>query len=266
MRLYIIIIDIGNDVSVNSEITHRTTDYATHNERTFTVVEESSDEGEVNEDDIEKNQIIRSNLRKWAVEFNITHLALKDLLKIINARCKKILPEDPRTLLETPPRINITILNDGEYWHYGLGNCIKKIFWNLTEPKTISLNINFDGLPLFKSSKSEFWPILFNIAEMPQVPAMTIGIFSGKAKCISLESYLMPFVEELNEIMANGVHINSHEITVLIRCFVCDSPARAYVKGMQKYCNIVIPICISLIHFFYIIPQGWLITTVNTAA
>lgn len=168
------------------------------------------------------------------MKYNITHLAIKDLLKILNKNGSSILPEDPRTLMETPRAIKLFRLSDGEYWHHGLKNCLTKLFPKLNQSITISLNFNIDGLPIYKSSKIEFWPILFNIAEMPKISAMVIGIFCGKAKTSDLETFFTPFVEELNEIMANGLSINANQLSVQIRCFVCDSPARAFVKGKLK--------------------------------
>lgn len=159
-------------------------------------------------------------------------------MKIINDRhffgnSTKILPEDPRTLLQTPQAVSITAVGNGEYWHQGVRNCLKTAFRNINEDVTISLNFNIDGLPIFNCSRIEFWPILFNVFENPQLPVMVAGIFSGKNKSIDVDSYLTPFVDEMNEIMSDGILIGTHKITVLIRCFVCDSPARAFVKGMQ---------------------------------
>lgn len=206
--------------------------------------DENSSNGDMNDDEITededfdqnaftKNEIFRTSLAKWALKFNINHMAMKDLLEIINKRFGKnaFLPEDPRTLLKTPQTVTLMPLSDGEYWHHGLDNCLKKTFAKLSGPISISLNINIDGLPIFNSSKVEFWPILFNIAEMTKVPAMVIGIFCGKSKTVDIDSFLTPFTEEMRDITTNGVYVNSHKITVRIRCFVCDSPARAYVKG-----------------------------------
>lgn len=191
---------------------------------------------EEDETEMEKDFKLRSNLRKWAMKYQIPHVAVKDLMNLINTRIDKVLPEDPRTLLETPQVVSIVEIGDGgQYWHYGLECCLRRIFKNIDETKTISVNINMDGLPLFDSSKVEFWPILFNITEMTDVPAMPIGIFCGKTKCSNLHSFLTPFVDEMNDVVQNGIHINSHKITVRIRCIVCDSPARAYVKGMGIY-------------------------------
>lgn len=180
----------------------------------------------------------REKLKKWAVGNNIRHVALKGLMHIINeflneipSTSQLILPTDPRTLLSTPSNLNITSLQEGEYWHHGLKNSLLKMFPNLSQAITISLIVNFDGLPVFASSKKEFWPILAKIAEMPDEQPMVIGIYSGKSKPSSIEAYLSPFVDEIKELMVNRFTINSNTINIQIRCFVCDSPARAFVKG-----------------------------------
>lgn len=182
------------------------------------------------------NHIFRGQLRQWAVDYGINRMALKDLLKIIKEHFEKgepFLPADPRTLLQTPQTINVVSVSGGEYWHQGISNCLTKIFRNLNEATAITLNFNIDGLPLYNSSKVEFWPILFNLVEVPQSSPMVVGIFCGTAKPSDIDSFLTPFVDEMNELMRNGLWINSHKITVRIRCFVCDSPARAYVKGKK---------------------------------
>lgn len=128
--------------------------------------------------------------------------------------------------------IDIVPLTDGsEYWHHDIENCTKKLLPQLSAPMTIFLTINIDGLPIFNSSKIEFWPILFNIFERPKVAPMIAGVYCGKAKCNDINLFLSPFVDEMKTIMDNGIFINSHKITVKLRCFVCDSPARAFVKG-----------------------------------
>lgn len=228
-------LDIGG--SVSSHISDTNTHSGSTENNDFSADDDISDDEE--EDFISKNHNLRSNLKKWALAHNITHMALKDLIKIFNERfgekdaISSILPYDPRTLLQTPQTVKIMPFNEGEYWHHGLKNCLEKIFRKLDEPITISLTINIDGLPLFNSSKVEFWPILFNIAEMPKISAMVIGIFCGTAKPSDIDTFLMPFVDEMSNIMTNGLFINSHKITVRLRCILCDSPARAYVKGKR---------------------------------
>lgn len=161
------------------------------------------------------------------------------------------LPSDPRTLLSTPQTISLVPISDGgEYWHHGVENCLRKLLPNLSESKTIHLTIYIDGLPVFNSSRTEFWPILFNIAEMPKFAPMVAAIYCGKAKTNDIDSFLSPFADEMKNIMENGKVINSHKITVKIRCFVCDSPARAYVKGKRILYFFRMSKNLSLIRFF----------------
>lgn len=67
---------------------------------------------------------------------------------------------------------------------------------------------------------------------MPHIQPMVVAIWFGSQKPSSLNEYLHPFVSELKEILTNGVTVNGHLITVLFHCCVCDSPARAFIKGI----------------------------------
>lgn len=188
---------------------------------------------------MEKEMDFKDNLRKWSIEYKVTQSALRALLKLINDGFGEMFPSDPRTFLNTSQEVVISkIGTDGQYWHNGFEKNIRNIFQNVTESKTISINVNMDGLPLFKSSKNEVWPILFNITEMPNIKPKVIGIYFGSSKCADLDSYLGPFVSEMKEVMTNGIIINSHKITVLLRAIICDSPARSFVKGKIQYNNI----------------------------
>lgn len=61
---------------------------------------------------------------------------------------------------------------------------------------------------------------------------MPIAIFCGETKPLSLEDFLRPFVNDLADVMVSGVIINDQKITVRLRCIICDSPARAFIKGI----------------------------------
>lgn len=183
-----------------------------------------------------KEEKFRSDVIEWALENQITRSALQKVGAIFNDFIgKKLLPKDSRTLLHTPRTVEISTLDvDQKYWHNGLKFCLQNVLKAISKPITISLTFNMDGLPIFKSSKDEFWPVLFNINEMPAIRPMVVGVYHGKAKASSLDGYLTPFVDELKLIVENGIIVNSNQITVKIRCFVCDSPARAFVKGLSR--------------------------------
>jgi hypothetical protein len=179
----------------------------------------------------EKNNL-KDDIKKWAVSHNIRQSALKDLLFILSKQILNVFPKDPRTFLKIQQEIMIADIGNGQYWHSGFSSRIEKIFANLKESLHLSINFNIDGLPLYNSSNIGFWPILFNIHEMPHIPPSIIGIFCGPAKPESLTLFLKPFVDEMEIVLKSGIIINNNKITISIRCFICDSPARAFVKGI----------------------------------
>lgn len=172
-------------------------------------------------------------LREWVVDYNISQRALRALIQILKiAYNDKKLPKDPRTIMKTPRSVEVTKMSDGsEYWHQGLEICLRNCFKDFSADKTISINLNIDGLPLFNSATKCFWPILFNIFEHPEISPMSIGIFYGERKPENAAIYFRPFVDEFKGILENGLIINGKQLTVVVRCFICDSPARAFVKG-----------------------------------
>lgn len=77
---------------------------------------------------------------------------------------------------------------------------------------------------------------------MPDVKPMVIGIWCGVGKPKSLNDFLRPLVNDINAIIAHGAIINDHRLDIEIRCFICDSPARSFLKGIfnispQMKCN-----------------------------
>lgn len=68
---------------------------------------------------------------------------------------------------------------------------------------------------------------------MPHIQPMVIAIWCGyHNKPKDLNGYLREFVTELNDVLECGVSVNEHHINVGFRCFVCDTLARAYIKGL----------------------------------
>lgn len=104
----------------------------------------------------------QKQLQIWAIKNNITQNALCELLKILISFGLNWLPSDARTLLKTPKKVQIVDLANGKVWYSGLENNFREIFSKLSENMQLILNFNVDGLPLYNSSKDEFWPILGN--------------------------------------------------------------------------------------------------------
>lgn len=70
---------------------------------------------------------------------------------------------------------------------------------------------------------------------MDQVKPFIVSIWCGDSKPNNLNEYLCQFVNELNEIIADGIIINGFLIKVGVRCFIADSPARSFIKGSCNF-------------------------------
>lgn len=156
-------------------------------EHTFTVLPHSTPEESIHSDEFNLN--IRSMLSSWAVEYNISHAALRKLLLILQPCCSS-LPSDPRTLLEMPRNYDIRKLGGGHYHHFGIAKNILLRFESCKDRlPEIKLQINNDGIPLFKSSKQQFWPILGRILNFRCSTPFVIGLFCGDEKPSNVSEY-----------------------------------------------------------------------------
>lgn len=70
-----------------------------------------------------------------------------------------------------------------------------------------------------------------NTLEFPQIRPFTIAIWCGEGKPV-LNEYLAQFVGELKSLLTTGISIRNHMVHVKIKAFICDTPARAFVKGI----------------------------------
>lgn len=59
-------------------------------------------------------------------------------------------------------------------------------------------------------------------------------LFKCAAKPQNIESFLRKTVDELNDCIANGVTVDDRKVAVRVKMFVCDSPARALIKGRSS--------------------------------
>jgi len=65
-----------------------------------------------------------------------------------------------------------------------------------------------------------------------------VGLLCGDGKPDPLDVYLNPFLEELLALVVNGLEFQNSTYDVKVRCFICDAPARAYlkcIKGHSEY-------------------------------
>ena len=180
-------------------------------------------------------------LAKWYASFGISLDALGALLKILH-EYHPILPVDARTLLKTPDTSNLNIrqISGGEYYHFGVANGIQNVFQQghvrcNQEQKEISLQINIDGLPLFKSTKYQLWPILGMVMDLPVKHVFTIGLYGGNHKPSDISQYLHDFVKECQYLEVNGINLDCDVWAFKIHSIVCDAPARSFVRNTKGH-------------------------------
>lgn len=132
-----------------------------------------------------KNEF-KADLLCAALQTHLNHTQLRAILDVLGKHLPSAdLPKDPRTLLNTPRMLNIIKSDDNqsEYWHYGLEKSLLNVLRHceIANESTISITVGIDGLPIYKSSRLEFWPILYTIEEYRKIiPPMCIGIYCGR--------------------------------------------------------------------------------------
>lgn len=200
--------------------------------------EEGEEEREENDDDENRFNATEA-LRSWALNSNVPLTQLDDLLKILRQpELIPTLPKSAKTFLKTtkfifePRKLDGENGEGGELVYFGITKYLQKVVnVELHAEPLLELLFNIDGLPLYKSSSMQFWPILCMIHFEPNVyHPFPVAIYAGKKKPPNIHQFFEDLVAELNEILRNGVMIDAKLFRIQIKCIICDRPARALVK------------------------------------
>lgn len=106
----------------------------------------------------------------------------------------------------------------------------------------ISLTLNADGTPLFKSSGTGIWPIQLLVNELPPEQRMNKRVLSalwfGRKKP-EMGLFQAAFVESMNDLSTNGFMLEHEGERKLFKAFcICcavDSVARAPMQGLTQF-------------------------------
>lgn len=145
-------------------------------------------------------------------------------------------------MLLTGVVVGIKEVAGGSFYYRGLSHNLHQLFQMRYSEEVHSLNtdvlsiqINVDGLPLFKSSSNSLWPILGLLPQFDKCSPFVIGLFCGGKKPNSLKDYLSDFVAELLELQQSGFEYNGKKYKIEICSFVCDAPARQFLKNIKSH-------------------------------
>jgi len=178
-----------------------------------------------------------TQLAQWVNKCKIPHDAVGDLLRILKPYHPS-LPLNSKTLLKTPNSFKVKKLRaGGEYCHSGIASGILELCKDKSLPpdRCLELQFNIDGLPLFKSSNVSLWPILCLIKQVTSSGPYVVGLYSGATKPNDVTEYLSEFVDEALSLVKNGIVIENDHYDVKIHSFVCDAPARAFLKCIKSH-------------------------------
>lgn len=192
---------------------------------------------EQSDDEVLETFSLADSISNWAVHFGISLVALTALLGILRMKHPE-LPKDGRTLLRTKTEYLILERAGGQYHYVGilssltasLSTCIH----TLADSFTLKLQINIDGLPLFKSSSLQLWPILGRLRSVPMKEPVVIGLFSGPKKPSSAKEFLADFVTELKQ-LEKGFELEGKKLRLELDTVICDTPARSFVKNTKNH-------------------------------
>jgi len=187
--------------------------------------------------DESQNNIV-SKMKEWATKHKITHSAINDLLITLKPDYPE-LPYNVRTLLQTPRKITVKNVEPGIYYHFGLQQCIENLLsktHNSLISNCIEILINIDGLPIAKSTSSQFYPILCCIFTASNVEI--VSIYHGYEKPNNANVFLKDLVNDINNLTSNGIYYSTKLYSIKIKAFICDAPAKSFItftKGHSRY-------------------------------
>jgi hypothetical protein len=193
----------------------------------------SSDDSSENDD-----LAIIPELVRWSHQHNISHAALTDLLKSLrrNVAGLRDLPCTARTLLQAKHHIDSIQISGRNFYHLGLQRQLVRLAENWADyfPDvqivTMTISLNTDGLPLFKSSKQTVWPLLCNVMDVPIPVVLPITITCGNSKPTDTE-YLNEGISEVITGVTDGFNLPDGRILKLrLKHIVLDAQARSLVK------------------------------------
>ena len=159
--------------------------------------------------DSEEDLDLRKELCEWARE-GVSFRKVDGLLAILRRQGHSDLPRTSRNLLQTPCTSSIKVVENGQILHVGVSEALRK---------SCEISVNVDGVPIFKSSSRNFWTVLAWSKDLSYPEVVTVFFGRGKPK---VEDLLRGFIEDFR-----GWRGRFH--------FVCDAPARAYIKCVSGH-------------------------------
>lgn len=179
---------------------------------------------------------IEAYLLNFLTEWGVRDVSFKKMDKLL-AGLRVIFPGLPKShkTIQTPRTVNIKEVGQGLMWYKSIKVNLDEILTDdyLQDNNQIVVDINIDGVQLYKSTDDQFWPIL-GCLKGERFPFI-IGVWYGNSKPDDLEGYLSDFMKEVKNLTTNGYNFYGKNITFNIGNYILDAPARQFVKGIHNH-------------------------------
>lgn len=199
----------------------------------------SDEEQDDDKEKVEETARMKKSLAEWVIQCNVPRSHVNNLLRRLKSDCGLNVPIDSRTLLNTMrSKPSLRSVTPGQYAHFGLAKGLltlmsyHKIHSTITKIRII---IHVDGIPVSKSSGSQFWPILCSIHGYKESKVIIIGIYHGLKKPENVNDFLYDFVCEATQLLQEGLQYDGRVVEVEIAALVCDAPARCMVTSVVSH-------------------------------
>lgn len=179
---------------------------------------------------------IGSKYVSWITKYNISAVAADEFLNYLRENHFHFLPKTIKTLrnkayiCEAP----IRTMGDGRFFYFGIKTMLNMFLdiadVNVQLVQNFTIGFGIDGVPVSKSSKSGFWPILARIQGYPSI--LPVAIFHGPGKPHSVHDYLKEFAAELEDLLKNGMLRNDVQLRFSLGPLVFDAQAKCFVHDL----------------------------------
>lgn len=167
-----------------------------------------------------------------ARRFNFTHEAINETAAALR-RLGHDVPKDARTILGTERKAPLE--QDRTFIHFGLQKGLQQALQGKPVPHELLLQASIDGLPLWRTSGIGFWPILCRLTNCGDSTPFVVSMFCDNGKPPDLQSFLGPFLVEVEKVTSSGLFYKGSSIPVRLRAVICDAPARSFVKKIKGH-------------------------------
>lgn len=189
----------------------------------------------LSDEELSDNENLVDQISKWAISEKMKSSAVDKLLHILKPYHPE-LPLSCKTLLNTKAHnFDVRKISGGEFVYFGILRGIMQLEADVIKActDTIELQVNIDGVPLFRSSNAQLWPILGRVVGLKQ--PFIIGAFCGSTKPLNVNEFLSDFIMEASTLHSSGLNLGDHCFKFQIQCFICDAPARAFIKQTKLH-------------------------------